>query len=132
MVSQVYSLSIRVDLKGIVGDDDKATKPLPVSAPAQKKEEESLFNRIGDKISGRKTPPPPPPPAKAENIFDKIGSALGRPPTPPPAPEKTDLFSKITDTLSGRKDESAKPQSLGDKINHALGGGAKGEAEEGE
>lgn len=107
-----------------------AAPPPPKPAP---KEEESLFSRLGDAITGKVTPPPPPPPpAKEEDLFDKIGSVLGHKPTPPPEPKKTDLFSQITDTISGKKQEPAKPQGFGDKINHALGGGAAGEAEEGE
>ncbi|KAF6758705.1 hypothetical protein DFP72DRAFT_1032121 [Ephemerocybe angulata] len=110
----------------------KQTPPAaPVQPPAPHKEE-SFFHKLGDAVQGKQTPPPPPPaPAKPEGLFDKIGSALGHEKPAPPPPQKTDLFSKLTETISGKHEEPAKPQSLGDKLNHALGGGAKGEAEEG-
>ena len=114
--------------------EHKAPAPLPqVQAPPPK--EENLFSKLGDALSGRKTPPPPPPPPAPakEDLFDKIGSVLGRKPSPPPPePKKTDLFSQITNTITGKKEEPPKPQTLGDKINHALGGGAASEEKEGE
>lgn len=118
-----------------LGDAIQGVHTPPAAAPPPPKvepKEENLFSRLSDTITGKVTPPPPPPPAKEEDLFDKIGSAFGRKQTPPPEPKKTDLFSQITDTISGKKHEPAKPQGLGDKINHALGGGAAGEAEEGE
>lgn len=82
-------------------------------------------------MTGKQTPPPPPAPVKEENLFDKIGGALGHKKTPPPAPE-TDLLSKISNKITGKEEAPPPPQGVFDKINHALGGGAAGEAEEGE
>ncbi|KAJ2914194.1 hypothetical protein MD484_g6204, partial [Candolleomyces efflorescens] len=121
-------------LFGKLGDalsGKKTPPPAPVAVPTPQKEE-NVFHKLGDALSGRKTPPPPPPaPAEPEGLFDKIGSALGHKPTPPPEPKKPDLLSQISNTITGKKEEPPKPQSLGDKLNHALGGGAAGEAKEG-
>lgn len=121
-------------IKNLSGHKHEEPHPPPVAHPAPTKEE-SIFDKIGDALGGRKTPPPPPPPtAQHENFFDKIGGALGGKKTPPPPPpaEDNDLFSKLSSTLTGKKEEPAKPQGLMDHFNHALGGGAKGEAEEGD
>ncbi|KAJ3500832.1 hypothetical protein NLJ89_g9618 [Agrocybe chaxingu] len=121
--------------------------PTAAVAQAQAKKDESIFDKLGDALSGRKTPPPPvvqpkkdesvfdkiaAQPQKLDSVFDKIGDALSGRKTPPPAPPKKDnLLDKIGDVLGGKKEEPAKPQGLMDKLNHHLGGGAKGEAEEG-
>ncbi|CAA7260952.1 unnamed protein product [Cyclocybe aegerita] len=111
----------------------RKTPPPPPAPVVQPKKEESVFDKIGDALSGRKTPPPPvAQPQKSDSVFDKIGDALSGRKTPPPAPPKKDnLLDKIGDVLGGKKEEPAKPQGLMDKLNHHLGGGAKGEAEEG-
>ncbi|KAF8162722.1 hypothetical protein B0H34DRAFT_651785 [Crassisporium funariophilum] len=111
------------------------TPPQPPVAVPQPKKDDGLFGKIGDVLGGHKTPPPPPvaQPKKEEGLFDKIGDALGGRKTPPPAAKKDEgLLGKLGDVISGKKDEpAAKPHGLADKLNHALGGGAKGEAEEG-
>lgn len=79
-----------------------------VATPAPAPKAENLFNKIGDALSGRKTPPPPPPPAKAENLIGKLSNVLtGTHVVPEP-----------------------KHESISDKINSVLGGGNKGEAQE--
>ncbi|TFK25747.1 hypothetical protein FA15DRAFT_693543 [Coprinopsis marcescibilis] len=113
-----------------IGDALGGRKTPPPAAPAPK---ENIFHKIGGALDGRKTPPPPPPaPVESDSIFDKIGNKLSGKQTPPPAPEpEQNLFSKIGDQLSGKKPEPAKPQGLFDHVNHALGGGAASEAKEG-
>jgi len=96
------------------------------------KKEDSLFDKLGGALGGGKhTPPPPPAPKKEETLFDKIGDTLTGHKTPPPQPKEEHLLDKFTNVITGKKEEPPKPQGITDKINSALGGGAKGEAKEG-
>ncbi|KAF9440328.1 hypothetical protein P691DRAFT_129854 [Macrolepiota fuliginosa MF-IS2] len=100
--------------EGHSGSHDKPHDPAPAAAPQREDSGDNIFEKIGDALKGQKKPPtPPPPPPKPEGLFDKISDVLH----------------------GGHHEEPPKPQTLGDKIgskvNDALGGGARGEAEEG-
>lgn len=135
-----------------------APPPPPPTAPKHEGLFDKITGHLGGEHKA--TPPPPPPPVvpKHEGLFDKIGHALSgdKPVTPPPPPKEEGLLGKLSGALGGdhhaeakntqegglmgklsgvlsgdHKEEPAKPQGLGDKINHALGGGAAGEKKEG-
>ncbi|RXW20247.1 hypothetical protein EST38_g5597 [Candolleomyces aberdarensis] len=98
-------------LKNLKISDDKhesgPTQPIPVAAP-QPAKEENLFSKLGDALGGKKTPPAPPPvaapPPREENLFSKLGDALSGKKTPPPPPPAP-----------------AEPENLFDRIGSALG-----------
>jgi len=113
----------------VLGGDHKSAPAPVVAAPPPK--EDSLFDKLGEALGGSKHTAAPPAPKKEENLLDKIGDKLTGHKTPPPPPKEENLLNKLTNVISGKKEEPPKPHSVADKINSALGGGAKGEANEG-
>ena len=111
-----------------------AVAPAPAPVP-EKSGADKLLSKIGESLSGKyATPVPPPAPKKDESIFDKIGGVVsGHKPAPPAAPVKEEnLFDKLSTVISGKHEAPiATHETISDKINSALGGGRKGEAEEG-
>ncbi len=109
---------------------------MPPPAPVPEKSgADKLLSKIGESLGGKHaTPVPPPAPKAEESIFDKIGDVVsGHRTTPPPAPAKEEnLFDKLSTVISGKHEAPvATHGTISDKINSALGGGKKGEAEEG-
>ncbi|KAF8959753.1 hypothetical protein BDZ97DRAFT_1906119 [Flammula alnicola] len=132
-----------------LGDALGASHPTPppasvaVPAPAPAKYE-SVLDIIGDALSGdshKTTPYAPavavPHKATSDDLLSKLGETFtGKHTAPAPAPSapkttQEQLLDKLSSVISGKKEEPAKPHGLADKINNALGGGAKGEAQEG-
>ncbi|PPQ65837.1 hypothetical protein CVT24_012064 [Panaeolus cyanescens] len=113
----------------------KSTPPPPPPPPEPKKEGlDAVFDKLGDVISGKKptqaAPPPEPKKEGIEGLFDKIGNKITGKDEPPPPPPS--LIQKVSEVVIKTDDKPVeKPSGLGNKLNHALGGGAKGEAEEG-
>ncbi|KAJ8508179.1 hypothetical protein ONZ45_g9522 [Pleurotus djamor] len=118
------------------GGDQAKQEPVPPSKTGDK-DGENIFEKIGNFLGGKEpSPPPPPPPKQDASVLEKITGIFDgdRPPAVAHAPEtkKDDdvgLLEKISGAIQGSQPEP-KPQGLGDKINNALGGGAKGEAKE--
>ncbi|KAF9528257.1 hypothetical protein CPB83DRAFT_814184 [Crepidotus variabilis] len=115
----------------------KKTPPPPTVAqpPPNQHHSSSVFSHLEEAITGKKTPPPAPPAAPHhESVFDKFSEAITGKKTPPPPPKEENLFDKVGNQIFGIGKPAAheqKPQGFGDKLNAALGGGAKGEMEEG-
>lgn len=90
-----------------------------------------MLGKLSGTLSGDShQPTPAPAPKKNEDIFSKIGDAISGHKTPLPPPKEQNIFDKLSHVISGQGEQPAKPQGLADKINNALGGGAKGEANE--
>ncbi|KAG6874733.1 hypothetical protein C0992_006792 [Termitomyces sp. T32_za158] len=91
-----------------------------------------LLHKLSDAVqspASHSTPAPP----KEEHLLNKLSSVLGHSTPPPPsAPKHDGLLGKIGEVVGhmAKDDAPKKPDTLGDKINNMLGGGAKGEAKE--
>ncbi|KAF9480852.1 hypothetical protein BDN70DRAFT_804514 [Pholiota conissans] len=102
------------------------------AAPAH----ESVLGKIGSALSGLQHHTGAPheaaaqAPKKDDGLLGKLGDAISGRKTPPPPPKEQNLLDKLTHVISGKDEQPAKPQGLADKINYALGGGAKGEQNE--
>ncbi|KAF5349486.1 hypothetical protein D9756_008919 [Leucocoprinus leucothites] len=119
-----------------IPETPELTQPPP---PPPAPEDKSLFEKLGDQLSGEDTKPPTPPQTAKhghESIFNKIGDAVDNlsgkpasPPPPPPAPAKSEnIFDKIGDAFSGERQHAPpppppKPEGIFDKISDALRGG---------
>ncbi|KAF9032970.1 hypothetical protein BJ165DRAFT_1516463 [Panaeolus papilionaceus] len=103
--------------------------------PAPKKEGvDAVFDKLGGILGGSKptaaAPPPEPKKQGVEGLFDKISDKITGKDEPPPPPPS--FIQKVSEVVIKKDDKIVeKPSSLGDKLNNALGGGAKGEAKEG-
>ncbi|RDB19478.1 hypothetical protein Hypma_013622 [Hypsizygus marmoreus] len=111
--------------------------PSPVAAPALKEEDRGgLLGKISSVLNeGKHESAPASSPPKDEGLLGMISGAFAGDGEKPVPVEKKDegLFGKIGGVLGhgGHREEPAKPQSFGDKIHSALGGGTAGEEKEG-
>jgi len=120
------------DLFSKLGDalTGRQTPPQSVAVPATHRDE-NILSKLTDALSGKQDPPPrPPAPAKHDLVHKLTEVVTGKPATPPPS-AKHGLVQQLTEVVTGHKQEQPRPHGLVDKLNNALGGGAKGEAEEG-
>ncbi|KAG5735459.1 hypothetical protein E4T56_gene12860 [Termitomyces sp. T112] len=122
-----------------LNDDANSTRaPVQTSDPAHEQQGHGhgLLHKLGDALKEEMQPPSSlstPVPPKEEHLLDKLSNAFGHSTPPPaPAPKHEGLLGKLEEAVGHvTKDNSPpKPQTLEDKINNMLGGGAKGEAKE--
>lgn len=111
------------------GSKHTATPPAPPVAVSEQRTTDKLLSKLEEKLTGKQAPPPPPAPKREETLVDKISDKLTGHKTPPPPPKEAHLLDKLANVITG-KEEHPKPHGIADKINNALGGGAKGEAQE--
>jgi hypothetical protein len=121
----------------VLGGDHKSTPAPVVTAPPPSKKQNSLFNKLGDALGGSKHTAAPLAPAfavpeqrTADKLLSKREETLTGKQAPPPPPKEEHLFNKIANVITGKKEEPPIPHGIAEKINYALGGGAKGEAQE--
>jgi len=138
---------------GSGGSYDHATAPRPASDPTVMHKQGGFMKNLTDVLSHEKTSTHgsaqrgenllaknsgqiggehPSNTALAGGLLGQLSGVLGSHVTnkTESAQGQTGLLGKISGVLDGHKTEPAKPQGLGDKINHMLGGGAAGEQKE--
>ncbi|KIM49652.1 hypothetical protein M413DRAFT_438822 [Hebeloma cylindrosporum] len=108
----------------------QAPPPAPTVAVPEQRTTDKLLSKLEETLTGKQATPPPPAPKKEENLLNKIGDKLTGRKTPPPPPKEEHLIGKLVNVVTGKKEEPQKPHGIAEKINYALGGGAKGEAKE--
>lgn len=113
---------------GFVGNLTDALRH-EVNSKPESAASEGLLGKISSQVGGEHKSTTA---ASKGGLLGQLSDALGSHATNKTDSAQTGLLGKIGGVLEGHKTEPAKPQGLGDKINHMLGGGAAGEQKEGE